>query len=113
MVKPSAEYKINDIITFGKISKTQIPTTHRIADIKLQEGKPIYITKGDANNSPDTKEVLASEVKGKVLFSVPYVGYAVNAAKQPIGFLLIIIIPAAIIIFEEINKIKKEIKKLL
>jgi len=111
-VKPAANYKIGDVITFGKISKTDIPTTHRIFDIKLQEGKPIYITKGDANNAPDTKEVLGSEVVGKVLFSVPYVGYAVDFAKKPFGFMLIIVIPAVIIIYDEIRKIWSEIRKM-
>ena len=111
-VKPASDYIIGDIITFGKISKTEVPTTHRIFDIKLQEGKPIYITKGDANNSPDMKEVLASEVAGKVVFTAPYIGYAVDFAKKPFGFMLIIVIPVVIIIYDEIRKIKNEIGKI-
>lgn len=111
-VKPSDNYKIGDVITFGKISKTEIPTTHRIFDIKLQEGKPIYITKGDANNTLDMKEVLGSEVVGKVVFSVPYIGYAVDFAKKPFGFMLIIVIPAVIIIYDELRKIGNEVKKM-
>jgi signal peptidase len=111
-VKPATEYKVGDVITFGKISKTETPTTHRIFDIKLQEGKPIYITKGDANNTPDMKEVLGSEVVGKVVFSVPYVGFAVDFAKKPFGFMLIIVIPAVIIIYDEIRKIKNEVLKM-
>lgn len=110
-VKPAGDYKIGDIITFGKIGKNQTPTTHRINDIRVQAGKPIYITKGDANNTPDPKEVLANEVVGQVIFSVPYLGYAVDAAKKPIGFIVIIMVPAVIIIYDEIRKIYKEIKK--
>ncbi|MFA4871591.1 MAG: signal peptidase I [Patescibacteria group bacterium] len=110
-IKPAANYQIGDIITFGKIGKNQTPTTHRINDIRVQEGKPIYITKGDANNTPDQKEVLTNEVVGKVIFSVPYLGYAVDAAKKPIGFMIIIIVPAVIIIYDEARKIYAEIKK--
>jgi len=111
VVKPADDYKIGDVITFGTISKTKSPTTHRINDIRVIDGKPIYITKGDVNNAPDTREVQKKDVIGKVLFDVPYVGYAVDFAKKPIGFALIIIVPAAVIIFDEARKIYNEIKK--
>jgi hypothetical protein len=42
---------------------------------------------------------------------VPFAGYAVDFARKPLGFALIIIIPAAVIIFDEIMKIYAEIKK--
>jgi len=64
----AADYKIGEVITFGAISKTETPVTHRIKDIKIVDGQPVYITKGDANNATDSKEVPRSEVKGKVLF---------------------------------------------
>jgi len=111
MVKPVADYKIGDVITFGPYSKTKAPTSHRIYDIKVEGGAPVYITKGDANNAPDARELQKKDILGKVLFSVPYVGYAVDFAKKPMGFALIIIVPAAIIIFDEIKKIFYELKK--
>jgi len=110
-VKPAEDYKIGDIITFGPYSRTKSPTTHRIYDIKVVNGQPRYITKGDANNAPDTREVAKKEIIGKVLFSVPYLGYAVAFAKKPLGFALIIIVPAAVIISDEVKKIYNEIKK--
>jgi len=111
LVKPADDYKIGDVITFGPYSRTKAPTSHRIYDIKIVDGNPVYITKGDANNAPDQREITKRDVLGKVLFSVPYLGYAVDFAKKPLGFSLIIIIPASIIIFDEIKKIFGEIKK--
>ena len=111
MIKPADDYKIGDVISFGEVTKTKAPTTHRIYDIKVIEGEPYYITKGDANNAPDQKEISEREVIGKVLFSISYLGYAVDFAKKPLGFALIIIIPAAVIIFDEVKKIYAEIKK--
>jgi len=112
MVKPADDYKIGDVITFGPYTKTKAPTSHRIYDIKMTEqGQPIYITKGDANNAPDTREISRGDILGKVLFSIPYLGYAVNFAKRPLGFALIIIVPAALIIIDEIKNIYKEVKK--
>jgi len=111
LVKPIDDYKIGNIITFGKITRTKSPTTHRIYDIKVVEGDIRYITKGDANKGPDQREVLKKEIIGKVLLSVPYVGFAVDFARKPLGFALIILVPAVIIIGDEIKKIYNEIKK--
>jgi len=111
VVKPAVDYKIGDVITFGPYSKTKAPTTHRIYDMKVTGGVPSYITKGDANDTPDNREVTERDVLGKVLFSIPYIGYAVDAAKKPFGFMLIIIVPAVIIIYDEARKIFEEIRK--
>ena len=111
VVKPVSTYKIGDIITFGPNTKTQVPTTHRIYDMKVIEGKLQYITKGDANNAPDQKVVLKEEILGKVLLDIPYLGFAVDFTKKPIGFILIIGVPAVAIIADEIKKIFKETNK--
>jgi signal peptidase len=110
IIKPTSDYKIGDVITFGPYSKTKAPTSHRIYDIKVVDGQPVYITKGDVNNAPDSREIQKKDIIGKVLFSVPYIGYAVNFAKKPIGFGLIIIVPTALIIIDEVKNIFQEIK---
>lgn len=111
LVKSGAEYAVGDVITFGENRKTKTPTTHRIFEIKEDDGVKSYITKGDANNAPDQKPITQADIIGKVLFSVPYAGYAVAAAQKPVGFILIVIVPAVVIIYDEAQKIKKEIIK--
>ncbi|MCK5081214.1 MAG: signal peptidase I [Candidatus Moranbacteria bacterium] len=111
LVHESDNYQIGDVITFGEASKTKTPTTHRIVDINRDGDEEKYITKGDSNNAEDNKQISKDEVIGKVLFSVPYVGYAVSAAQKPVGFVLIIVVPAVIIIYDEILNIKKEVLK--
>ena len=112
MTKPASQYNVGDIITFGPYSKTKPPTTHRIAEVKTTNGLTSYITKGDANNSVDAREVLQKDIVGKVIVDVPYFGYVVAFARKPIGFLLILIVPALAIIFDEVKKIITEAKKL-
>jgi len=112
MTKPASEYKVGDVITFGPYSKTKAPTTHRIVEIQEQNGQKIYITKGDMNNAPDAKQVTQKEIIGKVVFDAPYLGYVVSFTRRPLGFVLILIIPAAIIVFDEVKKIIQEIKKI-
>ena len=111
VIKPSDIYKIGDIITFGKDTKTQIPTTHRITEMRTVEGKYYYTTKGDANDNTDFKEIGEEIVIGRVLFSIPYLGYLVEFVKKPTGFVLLVIIPALVIAIDEIKNIWREIKK--
>jgi len=111
MIKPADDYKINDIITSKNPKKPQELITHRVVNLEVIDGKTFYTTKGDANEDPDTRKVAKDEVMGKVLFDVPFIGYAVDFAKRPLGFSLIIIVPAALIIIDEIKNIYGEIKK--
>ena len=106
-------YSIGEVITFGSVSKTKAPTSHRILDMEVSAGQISYITKGDANEDADGKPVSEKDVIGKVLFSVPYFGFVIDFARKPLGFILIIGVPAAIIVGDEIRKIFVETKKIV
>lgn len=110
VVKPAESYKAGDIITFSDKGKDKT-TTHRVLDLEVISGQTQYITKGDANNAEDTSKVSESKVIGKVLASIPYAGYLLAFAKEPLGFVLLVIVPCGIIILEEVGKIWKEVKK--
>jgi signal peptidase len=110
-IKPETGYAVGDVITFGKDTKKDIPTTHRIMEMRIQEGKSVYRTRGDANENEDMREVSASEVIGKVLFDIPYAGFVLDFAKKPAGFVLLIILPATVIIFDEVQTIWAEVRK--
>lgn len=112
VIKPAVKYKVGEIITFNQEDKTKIPITHRIVGLKSENEKTIYITKGDANNNSDSQEIPQDRILGRMIFTVPYLGYAINFAKQPLGFMLLIVIPSVIIIYDEILKIKNEILKM-
>ncbi len=112
VIKPSSDYVLNDVVTFGKDTKTQIPTTHRIVAIDGTGPLRTFTTKGDANESEDPSPTRLSEISGKVIFTMPYLGYVLDFAKKPIGFFLLVGVPAIAIILEEIIKIFSEIKKM-
>jgi len=90
-----------DIICF-KFSGPQ-SITHRIINI-TNEG---FITKGDANEDPDQWIVKKENIIGKLIFIIPYIGYIGYFVKTPIGFTLLIIIPATLLIIAEIRNIIK------
>ncbi len=112
VVKPITEYKVGDVVTY-KTSGSTDKTTHRIVEIQTVNNEKVAITRGDANNAPDTKPVKASQIVGKEYFSIPCLGYVLQYIKTPVGLILIIIIPAVIIIYEEFRKIINETKKII
>lgn len=70
-VRPDHLEKIQagDVIAFRKGTVTVI---HRV--VRLDESKKGYVTKGDNNEIEDASPVPFSQVIGKVLFHIPYVG---------------------------------------
>ena len=48
---------------------------HRIIDSYKEDGEKVYILKGDNNKSKDSKPVYLDQIMGKVIFSIPKIGY--------------------------------------
>lgn len=112
IVKPADRYEVGDIVTFGKDDRDNIPTTHRIIDMHIISGETRFVTKGDANDDRDGREITEKSIIGKVLLDVPYVGFILDMAKKPLGFAVLIGIPALVIVSDEVKKIYKETKKM-
>lgn len=112
------ELETGDVITFQSPGSSTI-VTHRIVDIEGEGYDKQFITKGDANDDVDAKPVPASNVTGKVAFSIPYVGYIANYIQNPpglyfaagAGVILIVLMFLTDALIEEDDKIKKKKKK--
>jgi signal peptidase len=101
------------IITFQTTStaggRAGLVITHRIYAV-VQEpavggAKSVeYRTKGDANNAPDLTLVSPSAIQGVYQERVPFGGYVLSTLHQPIAFVILIMIPVAYLVEEEIRK---------
>lgn len=100
LVKQSPTYAVDDIITFTT-TNSNTPTTHRLIASELKEGQLQFTTKGDANDSADVEPVTEGQIIGKTIFHVPYLGFLLDFARQPLGFILLIVLPALVVIYEE------------
>jgi signal peptidase len=70
-----SDIDIGDIIQYEK-EDMNIPIIHRVQEIKeFEEGSKYFITKGDANNIPDPDPVYGSNIRGKIIFSIPKIGW--------------------------------------
>lgn len=105
-------YMVDDVITF-MTSAEGVPTTHRIISLEMKDNQIYYRTQGDANNNPDINLVNPQNVIGRVTLTVPYLGYAASFMSTPQGFVALVIIPATIIIYEELKTIKRELARML
>ena len=112
LIRPESSYVVGDVITFGLDTKTQVPTTHRIVEINGTGSSRTFVTKGDANDASDPVVTELGDIHGKVVLSVPYMGYILDFARKPFGFILLVGLPALIIIFDEVGKIIHEMKEI-
>ncbi|MBE6642447.1 MAG: signal peptidase I [Ruminococcaceae bacterium] len=100
VVKKTSDYKANDVVVFQDEYSLVV---HRIIDIN---GNTVT-TKGDANNSADPP-IDKSDIKGRVLFCIPYVGKVASYLKSPIGTVCIIAAIIALIEIPRRNEKKKD-----
>jgi len=116
LIKPQNSYRTNEIVTFTPSGNSKNLVTHRIIHQKYKnkaQGSSVYLTAGDANKEIDQSPVKEEQILGKVFLSIPYLGYLVNVTKKPYGFILFVIVPATIVIYEELKSSKKELSRLL
>ena len=57
---------------------------HRIVEIGEGSGAPVFITRGDSNNTNDNP-VLAEQVEGKIVLVIPEVGWPAIQVKNLLG----------------------------
>lgn len=104
---PLATYKPDDVVTFENSADHKTLVTHRI----VSENNQIFITKGDANNTGDETRLNKSQIIGKAVIAFPQLGYFANSIKDPKMFILLVIVPATIVIYEELKFLKKSLLK--
>lgn len=81
--EPFADLRVGDVVTYQIKPGEPAVVTHRIVGIGfLQNGEKTLTTKGDNNSIADPEPVRAVQVRGKLLYAVPYVGYVANAVGQ-------------------------------
>ncbi len=100
--------KVGDIIAFTSPSDPKQTILHRVNSISSVD--PLtFKTKGDNNKSIDNWDVRDSGIKGKFSFAIPYLGHAGAFIRKPLGFSIVIGIPAVLFILLQLLIIKKAI----
>ena len=109
LIRPEILYEQNDVVTFRDQKKRDV--THRITEVKKQGNSTVFLTKGDANRSVDIEFVPLENVVGKVQFVVPKLGFLVSFAKSTLGIILLVVVPATIVITDELGGLRSSLSK--
>jgi len=70
---------VGDIIQYWRDGTMVI---HRVTEVSQGGSEKIFVTKGDVNSNPDIDPVFQSQVRGKVILTIPKLGWAVIAAQS-------------------------------
>ena len=108
---PFEEIEIGDIIVFNRPSDHNRVIVHRVVSI-IDENPKTIRTQGDANPAsiPGTDfPISEEEYIGKVVYTLPQVGYITQLLKPPTNYIIIAIVIGVMIIKQMMGK-KKERK---
>lgn len=77
---PASEVRVGDVITYQLASGRPEVVTHRVVERILdpRTAEVLFITQGDANNTPDAQPVMSVQLRGTVWYAVPYLGWVNN-----------------------------------
>ena len=105
--------KVGDIIAFDPPwdSNPDVTVSHRVIGVRYYDEHILFDTKGDATEDSDPEYVPAQSVHGKVMFSIPYLGYAANAivgyVRTWLGFVTLVCIPMVILVGSVIRDVSR------
>ena len=102
------DIRINDIITFKNENET---ITHRVIDIRVEDGNLIYTTKGDSNEVTDIEEVRFEQIEGKYVTKISKIGKIFSVLKNKFVFSLILILLIICYIIQKKTLQRKELRK--
>ncbi len=109
--EPFEDLEIGDIIVFNRPSDHNRVIVHRVVSIIDDDPKTLR-TQGDANPAsiPGTDfPITEEEYIGKVVYTLPQVGYITQLLKPPINYVIIVVV-IGIMVVKQITKRKKEKK---
>lgn len=87
IVKPVSSVdgiEAGDIVTYMPNPNDETLVTHRVVGVQVgSKGERSLTVKGDANNAPDPDPVTSKQLRGVVVYHIPWVGYiALNINAQ-------------------------------
>jgi len=67
-----SQIKVGDIIQYWQNNEMRL---HRVVEIAETSAGKIFVTKGDANPSPDPDPVFPTQIRGKLIYVIPKLGW--------------------------------------
>jgi signal peptidase I len=101
--------KVGDVLSYRTAERPDIVVTHRVVGISLDpQGRLSVQTKGDANDSVDTVSVDQGSLVGRVLYSIPRLGYVVEFTKRPQGRIAWVGVPGLLLALDYVMALRRQ-----
>jgi len=107
MDKPilATQIHVGKVVTFKDMEREGKLVTHRVRSVSRQGNMVSVETRGDANNTSEHWSVAADGHVGQVMYTLPMVGRIGHAIRNPIGILILVIVPCFIVAAQALRKI--------
>lgn len=94
---PGGEVEVGQVVTVQTSTGSRV--THRVIDATPLDGGTVELRlQGDANPTPDLESYRVEEA-GLVVADLPFVGYALSAARTPVGLVALGAVAAVLVGF--------------
>ena len=97
--------RVGDIVTFRDPEGSGKLFSHRVQSIRPVGADVRFVTRGDANTSTENWNVPADGSVGKVLYTVPKIGYALMWTGTVPARIALIVIPALLLCWTGLGRI--------
>ena len=77
-----SKIQVGDVIQYWQEGEM---TLHRVVDIHQTEGSRLFVTKGDDNPISDANPVFPAQIRGKLIFTIPKLGWIPIYTKTAIA----------------------------
>jgi signal peptidase len=100
---PARDVTVGDVIVFEQRAGDPIPITHRVIAVdRPADAPPEFRTKGDANEDADLNPVTPDRLVGRVMFTIPLIGYVIQFVGTPTGFVALVVLPLGLLVASEV-----------
>ncbi|QIK63345.1 signal peptidase I [Leucobacter viscericola] len=101
---PAEDILVGDVVTFQLHSGKPAVVTHRVIEVAVNAtGEHVFRTQGDNNPEPDPQPVREVQLKGKLLYAVPGLGWVQNALNGELRALLVPVIAGGLFLYAAIT----------
>jgi signal peptidase len=97
--------RVGDVVTFRDPEGSGKLFSHRVQAVRPVGGDVRFVTRGDANTSTERWNVPADGSVGKVLYTVPKIGYALMWTGTVPARIALIVIPALLLCWTGLKRI--------
>lgn len=104
---PADAIRGGDVITFQLHSGEPTVVTHRVIEVAVNAaGDHVFRTQGDNNLDPDVQAVREVQLKGKLLYAVPGLGWVQNTLSGDVRALVVPLIAGGLFLYAAVTIVR-------